>query len=67
MDAELQIGRKMVFLHSESDGGQIVGKLFAELRNVALVIDTFIKSACKLRRNGLDRNAFVGNRDKNDQ
>src|SRR5437762_8134709 len=59
MDAEFERGGQSISLDGESDYRQIVIEFLFELHNVAHVIDAFIKAAGKLRRDGLQRNAFI--------
>ena len=43
-----------------TDDGKVVVEFFLKLREVADVIDAFIKATGKLRRDGLQPHAFIG-------
>ena len=67
VNAELEILRKPEIAHRPGDCRYVQRHLPPELRHVAHIIDTLVEAARKLWRDGLDRNALIGNRRQNNQ
>src|ERR1041384_3599096 len=67
MNAQLEILWQAVTIDGVRHDRQVFIEFLFELRNVTNIIDAFIKSAAKLRRDGLRRNVLVGNRGQNNQ
>ena len=64
---ELQVGREAILLHRMGDDAEVVIELAFELGEVADVIDALVETAGELRRDGLDRHAFVGDGREDDE
>src|SRR5579884_2000480 len=67
MNTKLQPCRQAIRLDRMGDYGHVAAKLGFELSEISDVVDTFVESPGKLRRNRLYRYAFVRQRSEDDQ
>ena len=67
VDAELEGFGKAVGFDGVREDGEVVVELLLELGDVADVVDSFVKAASELRRDGLDGDALVGDGGEDDE
>src|SRR5580692_7360116 len=67
MHAELEIFWHAILPNRIADGRQIELHFPLELRRVAYIVNPLIEAATELRRDGLNRNAFIGDSRQDDE